>query len=190
MLKNEKRPDHKLRSFKGIDSPAKEPEVLAIANFQNQYKLSRRDFLFESAKIATLLGFSTLFLNNGCATTRKLKFKEPHTVSAKEDNATIRKKPNGEVVGLLKKGKEYKVLDKKGGWLRIKTKDGIIGWIAQQDIIITEYTTRTLPCGSPLPAGAVCICNCVASLACSCDPHSRRYCSCVPVCTCDLIPVS
>jgi hypothetical protein len=36
--------------------------------------------------------------------------------------------------------------------------------------------TITLPCGSPIPAGAVCTCNCVAGGMCSCVGHS---------CTCD-----
>lgn len=38
--------------------------------------------------------------------------------------------------------------------------------------------TYTLPCGSPIPAGAVCICNCVTvPAACSCDSYHS--------CTCD-----
>ena len=37
--------------------------------------------------------------------------------------------------------------------------------------------TRTLPCGSPIPAGAVCVCNCVTvPVACSCD--NFHPCSC------------
>jgi hypothetical protein len=40
---------------------------------------------------------------------------------------------------------------------------------------ISHY--RTLPCGSTIPAGAVCVCNCVTvPVACSCD--SYRPCSC------------
>lgn len=42
--------------------------------------------------------------------------------------------------------------------------------------------TSTLPCGSPLPAGAVCTCNCVPGVA-----TPARSCQCNPVCTC--IPV-
>jgi hypothetical protein len=45
--------------------------------------------------------------------------------------------------------------------------------------------TYTLPCGSPIPAGAVCVCNCVtAPPACSCVGHT---CSCDTVCTCDSV---
>jgi WD40 repeat protein len=39
-----------------------------------------------------------------------------------------------------------------------------------------QYTkdgvTYTLPCGSPIPAGAVCICNCVTGSSCSCVSYS------------------
>jgi hypothetical protein len=47
-----------------------------------------------------------------------------------------------------------------------------------------ETRTFYLPCGSPIPPGAVCICNCVATCACvghcACDGH----CSCDGVCSC------
>ena len=53
--------------------------------------------------------------------------------------------------------------------------------------------TYTLPCGSPIPAGAVCVCNCVAGSVCSCVGHTvctcDTVCSCVGnrVCTCDTV---
>ena len=43
--------------------------------------------------------------------------------------------------------------------------------------------TFTLPCGAPIPPGAVCICNCVPG---SSGTSSRSYDS-VGVCTCDLV---
>ncbi len=56
-----------------------------------------------------------------------------------------------------------------------------------------EYgsTTRyTLPCGSPIPQGAICECNCVA--VCSCDGYTAPVCSCDSdsggmICTCDVV---
>jgi WD40 repeat protein len=57
--------------------------------------------------------------------------------------------------------------------------------------------TYTLPCGSPVPAGARCTCNCVPGKICSCDSvctcnsqctcNTQRRCSCNQVCTC--VPV-
>jgi WD40 repeat protein len=42
----------------------------------------------------------------------------------------------------------------------------------QQKNAAGETVTYTLPCGSPIPAKAVCVCNCVAGGGCSCDNHS------------------
>ena len=48
--------------------------------------------------------------------------------------------------------------------------------------------TYSLPCGSPIPAGAVCVCNCVTvPQACSCDTHTSCTCDKVQTCTCDRV---
>ncbi len=52
--------------------------------------------------------------------------------------------------------------------------------------------TIVLPCGSDLPAGAVCTCNCVSAAAfsvdCGCVGYSATdICSCDRVCTCDTV---
>jgi hypothetical protein len=52
------------------------------------------------------------------------------------------------------------------------------------DQVTGRWISYTLPCGSPLPAGSVCTCNCVAA------PRATRTwsrCSCNKVCTC--VPV-
>jgi len=46
-----------------------------------------------------------------------------------------------------------------------------------------QLITYTLPCGSPIPAGARCVCNCVPGSSCSCN----NYCSCNKVCTCQSV---
>jgi WD40 repeat protein len=49
-----------------------------------------------------------------------------------------------------------------------------------------QILSYTLPCGSPLPAGAVCTCNCVPGRmesVCACD----RVCTCNSVCTCNKV---
>ncbi len=60
---------------------------------------------------------------------------------------------------------------------------------AQQYTWTNQYgqtITYTLPCGSPIPAGCVCTCNCVPGtiLVPVPRPSGNSYCSCVPVCTC------
>jgi WD40 repeat protein len=54
--------------------------------------------------------------------------------------------------------------------------------------------TYTLPCGSPIPPGAICVCNCVPRSMCTCNSYSsNRYrstgggCSCNQVCTCNRV---
>ncbi|MEM4245622.1 MAG: hypothetical protein QW404_03160 [Candidatus Nanoarchaeia archaeon] len=50
--------------------------------------------------------------------------------------------------------------------------------------------TKTLPCGSPIPPGAVCVCNCIpVTSPPSYQPRTYRTCTCVPVCTCNKICV-
>jgi hypothetical protein len=43
--------------------------------------------------------------------------------------------------------------------------------------------TFTQPCGTPIPAGAVCVCNCVPGTI----GHSGRTFSTSGICTCDLV---
>jgi hypothetical protein len=52
-----------------------------------------------------------------------------------------------------------------------------------------QWVTWTQPCGSPIPPGAVCICNCVAVPTCSCVGHCScdTVCSCVGHCGCDQV---
>lgn len=54
--------------------------------------------------------------------------------------------------------------------------------ISMTDEVTGETYTNTLPCGAPIPAGAVCTCNCVAAGggdictsygACSCNSHGK-----------------
>ncbi|MBP7691805.1 MAG: SH3 domain-containing protein [Anaerolineales bacterium] len=61
---------------------------------------------------------------------------------------------------------------------------GAVGTVAPGQTGI-DYTingvTYTMPCGSPIPDGAVCVCNCVtAPSVCSCD----EVCTCDTVCSC------
>ncbi len=65
--------------------------------------------------------------------------------------------------------------------------------IKEVDSVTGQTITYTLPCGAPIPEGAVCVCNCVAGEVCSCVGHKvctcDTVCSCVgnTVCTCDTV---
>ena len=47
-----------------------------------------------------------------------------------------------------------------------------------------ETITYTLPCGAPMPAGAVCVCNCVTGSACSCVGYVSCSCDGYSPCSC------
>lgn len=57
-----------------------------------------------------------------------------------------------------------------------------------RDALTGQTVTYTMPCGAPIPAGAVCVCNCVPGAGCSCVSFTPsrggggyRTCTCVPV---------
>jgi WD40 repeat protein len=51
-----------------------------------------------------------------------------------------------------------------------------------------DGATYTVPCGSPMPSGAVCTCNC-ASCSCVSNPvcTCQSTCSCQSTCICNLV---
>lgn len=55
------------------------------------------------------------------------------------------------------------------------------------DKVTRTWRYYTLPCGSPVPPGAICTCNCVPAVAASVT-HSYSTCTCNKVCTC--VPVN
>jgi hypothetical protein len=56
--------------------------------------------------------------------------------------------------------------------------------VGRYDSVTGTVTTSSQPCGTPLPAGAVCLCNCVRGPAIT---VARDYCVCDKVCTCNLV---
>jgi hypothetical protein len=50
------------------------------------------------------------------------------------------------------------------------------------DSVRQSWENRTLPCGSPIPAGAICVCNCVSAGA---SPIWSTVCTCDTICTCN-----
>ena len=62
------------------------------------------------------------------------------------------------------------------------TKEGTT--VSRYDRATGTVTTMTLPCGAAVPAGAVCVCNCVAAPI---YDVVRTICTCDLVCTCDTV---
>jgi DNA-binding Lrp family transcriptional regulator len=58
--------------------------------------------------------------------------------------------------------------------------------VSQYDRVTGLVTTQTLPCGSPMPPGVICVCNCVSTPA-SVSSGSHTICTCNLVCTCDMV---
>jgi hypothetical protein len=63
-----------------------------------------------------------------------------------------------------------------------ETKEGAT--VSQYNRETGAVTTTTLPCGSPVPGGAICVCNCVAAPV---YDAVRTICTCNLVCTCDTV---
>lgn len=59
--------------------------------------------------------------------------------------------------------------------------------VSQYDKETGLVTTSVMPCGTPLPAGAVCVCNCVAFPA---TTVVSTICTCNLVCTCNTVSTS
>ena len=65
-------------------------------------------------------------------------------------------------------------------------KDNVKGIeVSGTDPVTGRTVTYTLPCGAPIPAGAVCTCNCVAGSIPSCSCVGHKTCSCVGHCSCN-----
>lgn len=67
--------------------------------------------------------------------------------------------------------------------------DGAKKWRYNEyyDKVTKTWKTFTLPCGSPIPPGATCTCNCVPVTAPRQSYGTRTICTCNKVCTC--VPV-
>jgi hypothetical protein len=59
--------------------------------------------------------------------------------------------------------------------------------VSLYDRLTGQVTTSVLPCGSAIPSGAVCLCNCVAVPI---YQISATICTCNLVCTCDTVSTS
>ena len=64
------------------------------------------------------------------------------------------------------------------------TSDEVEGVTYETTSSTGETITYTLPCGAPVPAGAVCVCNCVTGSVCSCVGYVSCSCDGYSPCSC------
>lgn len=178
-------PDHRLESV-SLSEKQKEPaEIYFAANFESQHHLTRRDFLSHSAALAGVVALASLLLQ-GCSTLQKIKV--PQKVRVKQGTALL-DEPGGKPVRITEKEEILDFLEEKGDFVKVKGRDDKQPlWVARMEAVYEQFIEKSLPCGSAIPAGYICTCNCVPVST----PRTtgRTYCSCNKVCTCNLIPVS
>ena len=179
-------PDHRLVSAQlpeGQDMPA---EIYAAANFESQYQVTRRDFLREGSKAAGI-GILAATLLQGCAP-KTVRVQVPRKVRLKAGTPLL-DAPGGKQARAAEGTELCEFLEERSGYVKVKcARDKGPLWVAKMEAIYEDYVERTQPCGTPIPAGYRCTCNCVPVYT----PRTttRTYCRCDKVCTCNLIPVS
>jgi WD40 repeat protein len=102
--------------------------------------------------------------------------------------------PDGKFLATAGESKSIKIFEMPSGkFLTCLFDPGAMdrGKKAMQYTYTNEYghaITYALPCGSPIPPGAICTCNCVPGTYSPPAPSGGygggRICTCVPVCTC------
>ncbi len=155
------------------------PEIVPVMSLPWETKANRRGFLG-----AGLFASATLLIANGCATSIKREEEKGWERKEKE----WERKEEGEI-GIA-------VWDEK---------EGVWRYNQVYDQEAKTWRTITLPCGSPIPPGATCTCNCVPAAANrvtnepsynqTVEPKytptpsygTRTTCTCNQVCTC--VPV-
>jgi hypothetical protein len=96
--------------------------------------------------------------------------------------------PGGSTVRLVENDELLDFIEEQGDFVKVQGKDDNKPlWVAKMEAIYEQFTETTQPCGTPIPPGYTCTCNCVP--VSTPRTSSRTYCRCDKVCTCNLIPV-
>jgi len=180
-----KRPNYRLKVENWWEDGTKDkPEFYELTEIEGNLKLTRRKFLAVTALLSILLsGCASLYPILSCKDIKAHK-DSVSSVSFSPDGKLLASGSNDETIKLweVATGKllssffdpEATEKDCKGVTFKYVNEYG-------------EVVTYTLPCGSPIPPGATCLCNCIPGSYAPSGAGGGRICTCVPVCVC--IPV-
>ena len=186
-----KRPDYRLKVENWWEDGTKdEIEFYELTEIDGKLKLTRREFLAVTALLSALLsGYASLSKMSGADSCKDIKAHNSFVLS-------ISFNPDGKLLASGSNDKTIKLWEVPSGKLLSVFFDPKVTEENCKGVTfkyINEYgqvVTYTLPCGSPIPPGATCICNCIPGSLPRPTPSpggTYQYCTCVPVCVC--IPV-
>lgn len=179
-------PDHRIDSVQLPEEQNTTPEIYAAANYESDCRVTRRDFLRESSLLAGITVLAPMLLQ-GCAP-MKVHVKVPTKVRVKKGTHLL-DTPGGSTVRIVDNDELLDFIEEKGEFVKVKGgNDDKPLWVAKMEAIYEEFTEITQDCGTAIPPGYRCTCNCVP--VSTPRTTTRSYCRCNKVCTCNLIPVS
>ena len=180
-------PNHRIESIQLPEDSNDSPEIYAAANFESDYRIHRRDFLSVSAGLAGLAIFLPALLQ-GCATS-KITVKVPKTVLVKKGTHLF-DSPDGNTVRIAEKDELLDFVEEQNNYVKVKDQNNNLLYVKKMEAIYEDYTEKTQACGTPIPSGYTCTCNCVpVSSPRTTRTNSYTICKCNQVCTCNLVPV-
>jgi hypothetical protein len=186
-----KRPNYRLKVENWWEDGTKdEPEFYELTEIEGNLKLTRREFLAVTALLSTLLsGWVERGEAKGADSCKDIK-------AHKDFLGSVSFSPDGKLLASGSGDKTIKLWEVATGKLLSSffdpeaTEKDCRGVTFKYVNEYGEVVTYTLPCGSPIPPGATCLCNCIPGTYVKPAPSgggTYRYCTCVPVCVC--IPV-
>lgn len=175
-----KKPHYRIAAKFSDGTTKNEEEIYDLTKIDGSWNVGRRGFSKGLLTIASLVAAGTALA--GCGPSRKELLRRQNELE--EQRTRERKRLEQEESEKKRKlqEKERSEKEKKGNEgkeIKVQIKDNVTGLV----------TTQTLPCGSPIPPGAICTCNCIPVVSKVTVPETRsyQYCQCVPVCSCNKI---
>ncbi len=166
------------------DGSEEAPAVVRLTAIPSHTRMSRRGFVGTAVSAAAAL-VAVSALADGCRSTGPAAPTETPTPKATPTPMpTPTPLPDRKACEEIR-GTEYRSPTEREWFLKNCT-DARITYTARD--VTGQIVTYTMPCGSPIPPGATCTCNCVPSAAAPpVRAPGRVICTCDKVCTC--VPV-